>query len=376
MSADSEAGRVSGKADSHRREETPRPRWREMVAAGLYHSGALACLRELSHRYEFAPDNRGKGRHLRRVRQPKYAILCYHRVGTGGIPLFSELLPELFDAQMKYLRSHYRVVSLNELCEAIESRQENEHSVAVTFDDGYADLFAHAMPILERYAVPATIYLPVASIETGEVPWYDRIFLALKVYPGNEFEITLDGLQKFRLNSQEARLGTAAKIIGYLRTISDTRRREYCREIEERVALPGEELQGRMLNWDQIRTMSRSGVSFGSHTMTHPVVSRLTSSELESELRDSKELLERRLDTPVVHFAFPFGHLEDCGTRAMTVLRQQGYRSATTTIEGVNSRSDNLYALRRTQIVNEPSISMYAFKLNQLFLAPGGDQGA
>jgi len=208
------------------------------------------------------------------------------------------------------------------------------------------------------------------------VPWYDRIFLALKVYPGNEFEITLDGLQKFRLNSQEARLGTAAKIIGYLRTISDTRRREYCREIEERVALPGEELQGRMLNWDQIRTMSRSGVSFGSHTMTHPVVSRLTSSELESELRDSKELLERRLDTPIVHFAFPFGHLEDCGTRAMTVLRQQGYRSATTTIEGVNSRSDNLYALRRTQIVNEPSISMYAFKLNQLFLAPGGNQGA
>jgi peptidoglycan/xylan/chitin deacetylase (PgdA/CDA1 family) len=351
--------------------ETPRAKWREALGAGVHHSGALSVLRALSRRYEFVPAKDGKAHLLRRTKRAKFALLCYHRVGIGGIPLFSELLPELFEAQMRYLRRFYRILSLDELCEELRSGRGTVGGVAVTFDDGYVDLFTHAMPVLERYRIPATIYLPVASIETGEVPWYDRIFLALKVYAGSEFEILLNGPQKFRLDSAAARLRAAAEIIQFLRTVPDGSRREHCREIEERVALPGNELKARMLNWNQIRTMGRSGASFGSHTMTHPVVSKLAFSQLESELEESKRLLELRLSSPVVHFAFPFGKPEDCGANTASVLNRLGYRSASTTVEGVNWTGDNLFELRRTQVVNEASLSMFAFKLNQLFFAPG-----
>jgi peptidoglycan/xylan/chitin deacetylase (PgdA/CDA1 family) len=356
--------------------DTVTNKYREAVAGSLHYSGMLSVLRGFSRRYEFVPAKDGKGRHVRRTKKPKYAILCYHRIGSGGIPLFSELLPALFDAQMRYLRRYYRILSFDEFCEEIQSGEAQENGVIITFDDGYVDLFTHAMPVLERYKIPATVYLPVACIESGQVPWYDKIFLALKVYPGDEFEITLDGPQTFRLNSTAARLRAATSIIQYLRTLPDKSRRECCREIEGRVALPSNELKDRMLNWSQIRTMYRFGIGFGSHTMTHPVVSQLTSRQLESELKESKELLEQRLTSPVAHFAFPFGKPEDCGANTESVLHRLGYRSAATTVEGVNWTGDNPYELRRSQVVNETSLSMFAFKLNQLFLVPGRNSDA
>jgi peptidoglycan/xylan/chitin deacetylase (PgdA/CDA1 family) len=248
-----------------------------------------------------------------------------------------------------------------------------EDAVAVTFDDGYRDLHTYALPILRKYQIPATIYLPVVSIETGQVPWYDRIFLALKVFPKDEIKIVLDRPRSFRLDSYNVRLHAAADIIQYLRTLPDARRKEYCSSLEEQVTLPEDELKDRMLSWDQIRSMGRDGITFGSHTMTHPAVSQLTKSQLEIELGESKQMLEQRIGGLAVHFAYPFGKPADCGTAALPVLKGNGYRSASTTVEGTNEPGDNAFELRRSQVGNERSISMFAFKLNQLFLSPNSE---
>jgi peptidoglycan/xylan/chitin deacetylase (PgdA/CDA1 family) len=277
----------------------------------------------------------------------------------------------MFEAQMRYLRGRYRVLSLDDLCEEMENPSERGDAVAVTFDDGYRDLHTHALPVLRKYQIPATIFLPVVSIETGQVPWYDRIFLALKVFPKDELEIVLDRPRNFQLVSFKARLETAAEIIQYLRTLPDDRRKEYCAALEGQISLPQDELTDRMLTWDHIRAMCRERINFGSHTMTHPVVSQLTESQLESELGESKRALENRIGIPAVHFAYPFGKPADCGTAALPFLVRNGYRSAATTVEGVNEPGDNCYQLRRSQVGNERSIAMFALRLNQLFLSSG-----
>jgi peptidoglycan/xylan/chitin deacetylase (PgdA/CDA1 family) len=307
----------------------------------------------------------------RRDVRPKFLVLCYHRIGMQGIPLFSELPPALFEAQMRYVRRRYRILSLDDLCEEMEKPSRKEDAVAVTFDDGYRDLHTYALPVLRKYKIPATIFLPLVSIETGQVPWYDRVFLALKVFPEDELQIVLDRPRHFQLVSWKARLETAAEIIQYLRTLPDDRRREYCAALEELVILPQDELKDRMLTWDQIRAMGHEGITFGSHTMTHPAVSQLTESQLVSELGESKRALENRLGSPAVHFAYPFGKPADCGTAALPFLVRNGYRSAATTVEGVNEPGDSCYQLRRSQVGNERSISMFAFRLNQLFLSSG-----
>jgi peptidoglycan/xylan/chitin deacetylase (PgdA/CDA1 family) len=138
--------------------------------------------------------------------------------------------------------------------------------------------------------------------------------------------------------------------------------------LEKRVTMPPAALSNRMLTWEQVREMQQAGIYFGSHTMTHLVVSRLTPALLETELRESKRVLEERLGTPVLDFAYPFGQPADCGTSATPTLVRWGYRSAATTSQGANLQGGNRYALRRVQIGEDTSLAMFAFRLNQFFL--------
>lgn len=356
----------------------PRASWRETVSTGLFYSGMTQLIRILSRHYTLSSGVGGAEKRWKRTPGARFAILCYHRIGTGGIPLFSNLPSQVFEDEMRFLRRRYRILSLNEMCDELENPTTGEQGIVVTFDDGYRDLYEHAFPVLQKYEIPATVFLPVTSIESGEVPWYDRIFLALSILPAEQFEIELEGRRSFTLSSQKARIEAAAEIIGWLRTIPDGRRREVCASLESGVPLPQDQLSNRMLTWEQIRKMSARGVLFGSHTMTHATVSRLTSEERRYELLDSKRLLEERIGEPVSHFAFPFGKTADCGYEALQELRQYGYRSAVTTTPGTNAPGDSLYELRRVSLGEEQHLPMFAFKICQLFLTAGaaGPQAA
>jgi peptidoglycan/xylan/chitin deacetylase (PgdA/CDA1 family) len=305
------------------------------------------------------------------VTTPKFLILCYHRIGTGGIPLYSELSPKLFEAQIHFLRKHYRIISLAEVRRGLEEPARTGPAVAITFDDGYRGVYTHAFPILQKYNIPATVFLIADSVESGQVAWYDRVFLALQVMPAGHFEIQLDHARIFRLSSRRSRLYAALEIMSYLRSLPDPRRQACCADLEKRVKLPQLELEDRMMDWEHVRTMQSAGVVFGSHTVTHPVVSRLTPEELDFEIAESKKRLEAKLGIVVEDFAFPFGHSADCGTQAAGWLARCGYRSAVTTVPGVNTPGVDHFALRRVQIGEEHTLSMFSLCLTHFFLHSG-----
>jgi peptidoglycan/xylan/chitin deacetylase (PgdA/CDA1 family) len=225
-----------------------------------------------------------------------------------------------------------------------------------------------AFPILQKYRLPATIYLTFEPVDTGQVAWYDRVFLAMAVAPNGELLLDLQGPRCFQLNSLEDRLRAALEVIVHLRTLPNSMRRECCLLLERKIGLPQNALSNRVLTWEQIHTMRQAGIAFGSHTLSHPVVSQLAPTELERELADSKLLLEEKLGIPVKDFAFPFGKVSDCGVTAIEMLSRCGYRSAVTTVPGVNTPQVNRYELRRLQIACESSLARFAFDLNQAFL--------
>ena len=347
--------------------EPPGATWREVVAAGLHQSGLLQVARSMARSYELRSDSRRAWPRWHRVSGPKSVILSYHRVGTGGIPLYSSLPSEMFEAQIRFLRKRYRVVSLDELYRELQNPETVEQVVAITFDDGYRDTYTAAFPILQKYQVPATIFLTVSSIESGEVSWYDRVFLAFRVASCDKLDLFLDRPRRFYLPTPAARFRAAQRVVGWMRSLPDRRRRECCAALEKLVPLPPSELTGRMLAWEQIRAMQRAGIAFGSHSLTHPVLSRLAPADLERELLESKQFLEQNLQSPVTDFAFPFGKPDDCGTAARDVLARSGYRLAVTTVQGVNQPGVDPFALRRSSIGEENSPAMFAFNLNRLF---------
>lgn len=340
--------------------------WREILATGLYRTGLIGALQKVARGWEFPRVAAGVS-HPRRA-GPRFAILCYHRVGVEGVPLYSRLEPSAFEAQMRHLRRHYRVLSLARMLSEMERPTSTVPAVAVTFDDGYRDVFEHAFPVLRKYDIPATIFAVAEAIETGSAPWYDRIFLALVSHPERDLTIDLDIPTKFSLHNIADRLAATDRIVRWLRSQTDICRREYCAELNRRLPVPEEKLQGRMLTWAQLRIMQGGGVVCGSHTITHPVLSQLDRESLIRELRDSRLLLEQQLGHPIEDFAFPFGKAGDCSGVTKADLASCGYRSAATTISGISRPGANPYALCRVSVGEQSSFSLFAYQLNDLFL--------
>lgn len=345
-----------------------RAAWKERLIRGLFGIGAVRLSEQVARFNELASAPGRPKSVLRRASEPRFAILCYHRIGTGGIPFYSELPAQTFEKQMRYLRKRYRIISLDQLIQEMNHPERLDPAVSITFDDGYRDLFTEAFPVLQEYRVPATIFLTVGCIETGEVAWYDRVFLALQIAPGDALDLMLDGPRRFALSSGASRIRAAVEIITYLRSVSRSCREQCCAALERQVPLPASELRDRMLSWEQVRTMDRAGISFGSHTMSHPVLSRQTPREMETELLESKRILEQRLGHPVESFAFPFGKREECGGTAREILERGGYRSAVTTEWGLNTPHSDPLQLNRVSIGDERCLAMFAFQLNRLFL--------
>ena len=216
-------------------------------------------------------------------------------------------------------------------------------------------------------------YLTGQAIQTGELSWYDKIFLQFH-RASTDLTLELDAPRNFILHSDTARLQAAEAVVTYLRTLADDQRQQWCTRFEKLISLPMDELRGVMLTWDDIRMMRSAGITFGAHTMTHPVVSRLLPDRMRDEIAGSKNLIEERLNIRVDEFAFPFGKSRDCGTAAPELLKELGFVNAVTTIVGMNRPGDNLYRLRRVVVGNDTSIARFALTLHRLFFYPWDEE--
>ena len=305
---------------------------------------------------------------VRFANQYRCAILYYHRIGTGGVPVYNGIPTQVFEAQINYLRKHYRVISLRQFTQEVRNRVIAPPSVVITFDDGYLGTYTEALPILRKYDIPATVYLTVGCIETGDIAWYDKLFLAFELREGDRFEFEFEGHKRsLPLGSRKTRLNSALKLIRELRTVSNKRRVAFSTEFGKKFPLPNSAMTGRMLNWEQVRHMQKNGVSFGGHTMTHPPVSRLATDELKYELAESKEIAEKELGAPILDFAFPFGNMDSCSQASVDFLAATGYETAATTMEGINSFASDLFLLHRTSVIEDGGVSLPMCRLERLF---------
>ena len=106
-------------------------------------------------------------------------------------------------------------------------------------------------------------------------------------------------------------------------------------------------LPNHMLGWEEIRQMKAHNISFGAHTVSHPVLSRLTGAQLKAEILRSRQTIEEKLRMPVRHFAYPFGRATDYTAEARRELHENGFKTAVTTEYGFNSPDDDLFSLKR-----------------------------
>jgi peptidoglycan/xylan/chitin deacetylase (PgdA/CDA1 family) len=305
---------------------------RLLLAACFYYSGLVV----LALRWQ-----RWAGRRL--------MILNYHRA-TG----------KYLYQQMRYLRRHYRIMHLEDALREFYAPRREERlrdrriPLVLTFDDGYLDNYTIGLHLARMLHVPITVFLIPGYIESGECFWWlAGPYLAAHA-PAEK--VTLEG-KGYDLTQAEERDALARAIDSHLRLANSVAERESFLAVVQRalgVALPCREREGRAddalpLTWEEVREMESSGlVSFGAHTMHHPVLSYLADpSELRCEVSGCRRVLEERLGHSVSTFAYPIGKPEHIGEAGLCTVREAGYTYALTTIEKVNTLHTDPYLLAR-----------------------------
>jgi len=317
-------------------------------------------------------------------------ILLYHRVAE--LPQDPQLLcvsPSHFIEHLQVIRRWGRTIQLGKLDQVLQGVDRRRHMIIVTFDDGYADNFYNAKPLLERYDVPATVFVATGYLRSKREFWYDeleKIFLHTGPLPDTlrlkineryyEWELGSDanGGESFsdwnvsRKDDPTVRHCIYRTVFQILHPLPDTERQKI---LEYLAAWAGMDTASRathrtLLPQELIRLADGGLVEIGSHTVSHPVLSALPVAQQVDEIARSKACLEEMLGHRVASFAYPFGGRSHYTQETVGVVRDAGFDWACSNFAGMVRPNTDRWQLPRF-LVRDWDGQEFAHRLSQWF---------
>lgn len=248
----------------------------------------------------------------------KIPVLMYHSISVDaehGISPYYRLNthPNIFRRHMSLLKEWgYVGITLDEALKSLGGEQtlEGRAPVVITFDDGFQDFYTAAFPVLQEFGFSATMFLPTSFIANSR--------RAFRPKGGSDLDSNRSGDRN-------------------------------------------------CLTWQEIHEMSRYGVEFGSHTVTHPKLYDLTWAEIESELSNSKSQIEDQIGCAVTTFGYPYAFPEGDVKFVKELgcaLRSAGYAAAATTRVGRLTREGDRFFVPRLPVNSCDDDLLFAAKLN------------
>lgn len=271
------------------------------------------------------------------------SILLYHGIHADDLDLGlmnssgKHISRARFDAEMAWLSQHRPMVSMLDIAAASHGGAPlPEGAVAVTFDDGFLNNFDQAWPVLERYGVPATIYIATGYIGTGRMIWTDRLeALMLRT---TKSQLEFDG-EVWSLATGKDRVMSLTGIKRRLKGVGHSQKEAHLDEIEAALGLtvgPDHALHA-FMTWDDVRQMAKSPlIDFGAHTVDHVSLARVPEPEMQQQIRNSVAKLEQELQAPCDLFSYPEGQAGDYNDAVIAFLKAEGFNHSPTAIDGIN----------------------------------------
>jgi peptidoglycan/xylan/chitin deacetylase (PgdA/CDA1 family) len=286
---------------------------------------------------------------LAKVRQQHPCIiLLYHRITDNSSKYHNQGRAmhhhiKHLEKELPYLKRNYQILTIDEVIRHLKSGVGfRKPSVAITFDDGYLDNYTLAYPVLKKHGVPATIYLATDLIGTSQRIWTDQIEFMFLGARKDQFNLPrLFGNQELRIKTKEEKEQVSNEITEALKKKPDAERTEIMRRLFETLGINGNRSKNGeeriMLNWDEVQKMARNGITIGSHSHTHPILSRMPIQKAKEEILESKKILEENLSIKVKHFAFPNGKQDDFNEELKDYCQEVGFESVASVISGTNN---------------------------------------
>lgn len=230
------------------------------------------------------------------MRKP-ITIIMYHSI--NNIRDVCTITPNAFQRQIEFIRSHFSIIRLKEIRDVLID-QELSRKVVITFDDAFRDFYDFAYPILDRYKIPSTVFIP-----TGFIGGF------------NDWDFPF---HKCRKKS--------------------------------------------VMNANLLQELHRAKiVDFGSHTVDHLPMSEIDVNEMKRQAAGSKTVLEDLLRASVTMFAYPYGRLGDFSPLTSRILSETGYEIGVTTHWGTQSSIRDILCLRRISLRENDSYKTIRSKI-------------
>lgn len=233
-------------------------------------------------------------------------IFCGHRVADDDEGDLPGLRPSWLVEQLDYLSRHYQFLPLSKLLDHYERHELiPPNSVVMTFDDGFRDNFTNLYPILQRYHVPATVFLATGCVSSDDLPWPQKVgYLFQETKVASLCHVTTKKIP-VPLKSPRDRNAARTTVRKFLEHMPRVERQQSIAELYEllQVEIP----RDRMLTWDQVKTMQKGGIEFGAHTFSHPWLPLMSAEEARWEMEASLHDIQLHCGNERPSFVFPSG---------------------------------------------------------------------
>lgn len=323
-------------------------RLRQMAAAVLDKTFVLRCLLNFKYR-------------------GKTIVLMYHRVlddsdlENGVVQSGLFVRRETFERQISYVKDNFKVLSFSEFADILNNKKELAGiSFLITFDDGWKDNFTNAFPVLKKHEVPALIFLAAGFIGKQSDFWQLRVtrlcnFLSEKSGPDDFFKKISAGrphyehiLAMAENSDDQSRQDHVFMLLSELKQHPLPEIEQFIKDLCNIAGIDPACLHGTdsFLSWEEAALMKSHGIEFGSHGVTHEILTR-SKPTVADELRQSKSIIENRLKIKISSFSYPNGDYDDFITDA---VQNEGYETAFSTQAGASGPGTNPMAIPRINI--------------------------
>lgn len=299
-------------------------------------------------------------------------VLLYHRVDELQADHQQlAVSPKHFDEQLSFLKENYNLVTIEEFYDKLSTKTRfDPHTVILTFDDGYADNYIHALPILEKHGTQALFYITTSKLNTNEMLWWDAleyIFFKVAEIPVS-LSITING-KGYAFDTTHGNKARIYKQLHPLIKYTHYRERDRVMKILFDWAKIREVKNEdyRLLTHHELKTMAQSSSCIiGAHTVDHPVLSKLSFDEQYEQMMSSKNKLEELTGKHIIHFSYPFGSKVDYNNNSIKACEQAGFDMVTSNFEWQVHTYTGKFEIPR-YLVRDWDLQMFGKKMKTFF---------
>lgn len=305
-------------------------------------------------------------------RRPSLTTLIFHRVLPKPDPLRpGEPDAKRFDQLMQFISANFSVLPLSEAAERLQQGSLPCRACCITFDDGYADNLTIALPILEKYRLPATVFIAAGYLDGGRM-FNDAVIDAIALTKQARLDLMQLDLGIYPMGSLGEKRAAVDAILDCIKFSPPELRNWQVAGILEAAAcgpLPNDI----MMTSEQVRELSSHGIEIGGHTVAHTILTTLDDTRAQDEITQGKSKLESIIGKSVTSFAYPNGKPgRDYLERHVSFVKQAGFERAVSTAPGVGTSKSDVFQLPRFTPWGSSSVKWSAQLLRNIGIAHSG----